>query len=351
VVGRAATFAVPGALDTPTGGYAYDRQVICALRDLGWTIDVLDLGEGFPQPGEEGVHRAAARLAQAPAGHPIVVDGLALGVLPDAAARLRTSHALVALVHHPLALESGLSPGQAEALHVSEERALASARHVVTTSAAMKNLLVSGYRVPAERITVVPPGTGRRPRNRLNGGVEVSLLSVGAVVPRKGYDVLVAALAELKGLPWRLTIAGDRTRDPAAAARLDAEIAARDLAERITFTGAVSDERLATLYAATDLFVLPSRFEGYGMAFAEAMAHGVPVVGTTAGALRETIPAGTGVLVPPDDVLALAAALRHLIEEPGERKRLAAAAYGTAQQLPTWQDSARLFAAVIEAAA
>ena len=145
------------------------------------------------------------------------------------------------------------------------------------------------------------------------------------MVPRKGYDVLLAALAELKDLRWRLTIAGDRTRDPAAAARLDADIAALGLADRVTAAGAVSGERLAALYAGADLFVLPSRFEGYGMAFAEAMAHGVPVIGTTAGALPQTIPPGTGILVPPDDVPALAA--RVATPDTGSR-RAATACHG-----------------------
>jgi glycosyltransferase involved in cell wall biosynthesis len=351
VVERAATFAVPGALDTPTGGYAYDRQVICALRELGWSIEVLDLGEGFPRPGEQAVRHAAMRLAQVRPGRPIVIDGLALGVLPDIAAGLRASYALVALVHHPLAFESGLSPAEAKTLHASEATALASAQRVVTTSATTKDLLVSSYGVAAERITVVPPGIKRRKPNHAAGTADLSLLSVGAVVPRKGYDILIAALARLKDLPWRLTIAGDRTRDAAAVARLDADIAALGLADRVTAAGAVRDERLAEFYAAADLFVLPSRFEGYGMAFAEAMAHGVPVIGTTAGALPKTIPPGTGILVPPDDVAALAGALRRLMQDPGERRRLSTAAHAAAQHLPTWQESARLFACVIEAVA
>jgi glycosyltransferase involved in cell wall biosynthesis len=348
VVGRAAAFAVPGALDTPTGGYVYDRHVISGLRELGWTVDVLDLGEGFPHPGPHAVRDAGMRLAAVPSGRPLIIDGLAFGVLPDAAARLCTVNPLIALVHHPLALESGLSRDEAQALQASEQTALASARHVITTSAAMKDLLVAGYRVSADRITVVPPGTDRRQHKRLAGAAHTSLLAVGAIVPRKGYDVLVAALATLKDLPWSLTIAGDRNRDQAAAARLDAQIAALDLDGRVSLTGAVADDRLLRLYEGADVFVLPSRFEGYGMAFAEAIAHGLPVIGTTAGALPDTIPHGTGILVAPDDASALAAALRRLIEDPSERQRLSAAACQAAQHLPTWEDAARLFAGMIE---
>ena len=104
------------------------------------------------------------------------------------------------------------------------------------------------------------------------------------------------------------------------------------------------------LYAGADLFVLPSRFEGYGMAFAEAIAHGVPVVGTTAGAIPDTVPASAGILVPPDDVRALVAVLRALIADRSQLARLAAGARAAAAKLPSWQDSAARFARVLEQA-
>ena len=123
------------------------------------------------------------------------------------------------------------------------------------------------------------------------------------MVPRKGYDLLVEALAGLIDLPWTLTIVGDCGRDPATAARLKADIARHRLAPRVTHRRMrCRIERLAELYASSDLFVLPSRHEGFGMAYAEAIAYGLPVIGTTAGAIPETVPAQAGVLVPPDDV-------------------------------------------------
>jgi glycosyltransferase involved in cell wall biosynthesis len=149
-------------------------------------------------------------------------------------------------------------------------------------------------------------------------------------------------------MPWRLTIAGDRTRNPAVAAQLDANIKAHGLGDRVAVLGAVPHERIVELYLASDVFVLASRFEGYGMALAEAIAHGLPVVSTMAGAIPDTVPAGTGLLVPPDDAAALAQALRRLISDRAERQRLAMKARAAAAQLPTWQDSARLFAGAIE---
>jgi glycosyltransferase involved in cell wall biosynthesis len=150
-------------------------------------------------------------------------------------------------------------------------------------------------------------------------------------------------------MPWRLTIAGDRTRDPADAARLDADIAAYGLGDRVAVLGAVPPGRVKELFLASDIFVLASRFEGYGMALAEAIAHGIAIVSTTAGAIPQIVPAGTALLVPPDDAAALAQALRSLIGAPAERRRLAMNARAAAARLPTWRDSARLFVGVLEA--
>jgi glycosyltransferase involved in cell wall biosynthesis len=339
-------FAVPGDLANPTGGYAYDRRIIEGLAALGWRTAVVDLGDGFPFPTNAARAAARTRLAALPIGPPIVIDGLAFGALPEAAAALGATHSLVALVHHPLALETGLSAAASASLRASERAALACARHVIATSTTTARLLAADYDVPSERLSVVEPGTERvaTPPHRVEG--VIALLAVGAVVPRKGYDVLVAALARLKHLPWRLVIAGDCGRSVDTFRRLVADIAALGLSDRVQLAGTVTAEELASLYASADLFVLPSRFEGYGMAYAEAIAHGVPVIGTNAGAIPETVPADAGVLVPPDDVDMLAATLQRLMDNPAERERLAAGARATA--FPSWRGQAALFARALE---
>lgn len=344
-------FAVPGDLATPTGGYAYDRRMMTELGELGWQIDLLDLGEGFPWPDEAARATAQSRLLAMPAGRSIVVDGLALGVLPETASQLAGRNPLLALVHHPLALEWGLSVKQADALRASERAALAAVQGVVVTSAATARLVASDYGVPAERIVVARPGSDPALMSQGSQDGVVRLLSVGAIVPRKGFDVLITALATLTDLSWRLTIAGDRTRDRNAAARLDADIARHALGERIAAPGAVSPQRLAALYAEADVFVLASHFEGYGMAYAEAVAHGLPVIGTSAGAIPDTVPPDAGLLVDPGDSFALAKALRRVIGDAGLRRRLASAARAAAPQLPTWRHSAEIFARALEALA
>ena len=340
-------FGVPGDLATPTGGYGYDRRIIRELRELGWQVDVVDVGDGFPFPSVAQRTSALTILSELPAGCPTILDGLAFGALPEAGA-LRSRAPLVALVHQPLALDPGLDTTQADTLRESERVALAAAARVVVTSEATARIVIADYDVPSQRISVVRPGNDPVPPALGSNDGVVRLLSVGSVVPVKGYDLLIAALATLADMPWRLTIAGDRTRNPVAAAQLDTDIATYGLGDRVAVLGAVPPETIIELYLASDLFVLASRFEGYGMALAEAIAHGLPIVSTMAGAIPDTVRPGTGLLVPPNDVAALARALHRLISGHSERQRLAINARAAAAQLPSWQESARLFAGAIK---
>jgi glycosyltransferase involved in cell wall biosynthesis len=162
---------------------------------------------------------------------------------------------------------------------------------------------------------------------------------------------LIPALAQLRDLEWHLTIVGDATHDAEAAARLSADIVRFGLRERVTLTGAVAPEYVTEFYAAADLFVLPSRLEGYGMAFTEAIAHGLPVIGTTAPAIPETVPDTAGILVPPNDVDAFAGALRRLIVDGAHRQLLAAGARAAAAQFPSWRQAGEDFARVLASVA
>jgi glycosyltransferase involved in cell wall biosynthesis len=236
-------------------------------------------------------------------------------------------------------------------LLASERRALSRVRHIITTSETTKSILLSDFGVAADWVSVVRPGVERVTCPVRREGKNVSLLAVGSIVPRKGYDVLIAALAMLKDLPWHLMIVGDRMRDTTTAARIDDLVREHALADRIVMTGAVPNERLATLYMNADVFVLPSRYEGYGMAFVDAIAYGLPVIGTTGGAIPEAVPSEASVLVPPDDVSALASALRRVIGDEDIRRSLAESARRAAQSLSTWEESGHAFARILEALA
>lgn len=344
-------FAIPGDLATATGGYIYDRHIIEGLRTNGWDVQVLGLGDGFPYPDAHTRQKACESLLALEAGVPLVVDGLAFGVLPEVASRLQQRHPLIALVHHPLAFETGLSAEQSAHFKDTERRALAHATLVVVTSPATLQDIVDHFAVPRQAITSILPGTDRVStvsRPTVQGPLH--LLSVGSVVKRKGFDVLLAALAELTDLSWHLTIAGDLTRDDQAVAQLHLDLYRFDLLERVRVLGAVESAHLQQLYAQADVFVLASRFEGYGMAYAEALAQGLPVIGTTAGAIPDTVPPTAGLLAKPGDVDSLRHALCQIIQDQGLRQRLARGALLAAAQHPSWADSAALFEKAIKCA-
>ena len=224
-----------------------------------------------------------------------MIDGLAFGVLPEAARCCIAACRWWRWCIIRWRWKAGSRRREAERLRDSERAALAATRRVVATSRIDGRSLAATFDVPAGSIDVIVPGTDRGAVRDGSDRAPLRLLAVGAIVPRKGFDVLVEALARLADLPWRLTIVGDRTRDLQAVAasrrRHRAPLAGRTGSRT---SGAVSSERLAALYAGADLFVLASRFEGYGMAYAEAIAHGLPVVGTTGGAIPRPCHASAG---------------------------------------------------------
>jgi glycosyltransferase involved in cell wall biosynthesis len=335
---EAIAFAIPGAIETRTGGYAYDRRLIAGLRQCGIAVRHLAWPGGFPNPTALDLAAAARSLAAQPDGSVVIIDGLAYGAMPDLAIAEGRRLRLVALVHHPLALETGAPPSLAE----PERLALGQAVAVIATSGVTAETLRREYGVPAERLVVAPPGTDPAPRAARLGS---HILSLGSVTPRKGHDVLVAALSCIADLPWRCTIAGSLDRAPATAAALRAQINAAGLGARITLAGQVEDA--AALYASADLFVLASRHEGFGMAYAEALMCGLPVIGTAAGAIPSVVPPEAGALVPPDDPPALADALARLLTDSGARDAASAAALQAAARLPRWEDTVAAVVALI----
>jgi glycosyltransferase involved in cell wall biosynthesis len=315
---------------------------------LGWQVDLLSLGIGFPYPNVETVAHAATLLQTVPVGTLVVIDGLASGVLPEAVADLSRHHPVVALVHHPLAFETGISQIQAEAFRLSETQALSHVKRVIVTGPSTARDLVQFFAVAAASIDVVRPGTARAALAQGSGSDTLHLVSVGSVTPRKGFDVLLAALQPLSPLPWTLTIAGDLTRDDKAPMQLASDIERFGFQERVRTLGAVNDAELEALYQRADVFVLASFFEGYGMAYAEALARGLPVIGTTGGAIPDTVPQEAGLLVPPGDVPHLTQALRAVMLDKNLRERLSQGAKRAALQQPTWEQSVKRFAEVLE---
>ena len=354
-------FLVPGDWATPTGGYQYDRRMAQALGAAGYTVDMLRVDADWPNPNAVALARAAAQVAELADGTRVVADGLAFGALADLVAAHAHRLRWVALVHHPLHLETGLAPAMRQRLLADETRALQHARSVVVTSPRTARD-VAAMGVAPERVAIVEPGTDAfaPPLADLRDAVPPThqakpaptrLLCVATLTPRKGHAVLLQALAGLQYLPWQLHCVGSLTRDTATAASVQALGRACGLAGRIFWHGEVDADSLNAHYAAADLLVLASLHEGYGMVVAEALAAGLPVLASDAGALAQTLPPQAGWRVQAGDVPALQAALQRLITEPALRSTLAAGARDAGGHLPGWPAQAARFAAVLDALA
>ena len=336
-------FAIPGDIATLTGGFIYERRLLQGLRQLGHDTRHLQLPAGFPDPSPAEMQAAIAALAAE--DRPLIVDGLVFGAI-DTQGLARSQAPLIAMIHHPLAKESGLSAARRDHLFRTERDNLRLARHVLVPSPHTRQILTQDYGVPPERITIARPGT--EPARLSPAPISPPLiLAVGILHPRKGHDVLIDALSQLGDLDWQARIVG-RAWDADHPGELAAQIAASPVAGRIELAGEIKPGPLETLYAQASVFALATRYEGHGIVFDEALAHGLPIVSCAAGAVPDTVPPVAGLLVPPGDAPAFATALRRLLSDPALRGRMARDALAIGKALPGWDDTARIASRVID---
>lgn len=339
-------FVLPGPAQTLTGGYHYDRRIAAGLRALGWTVDVHPLPAEFPFPGERARRAAAECLAAIDDDALVLVDGLAFGALPGLAREHARRLRLVALVHHPLHLESGLTPDRQRALFESERDALACARAVVVTGEDTARQMRTSALVSHDPV-VVPPGVERHAPRPPSRAAHTRLLWVATLTPRKDPLTLLEALAGLRALPWELRCIGSLAADAPTVAAVRAAIDRLGLGERVRLEGEVGPEALAVIRRDSDLFVQSSLYEGYGMALAEAIGQGLPAVATRTGAAAVLVGEQAGRLVPPGDAAALRAALGELMGDVARREACAAAALARAADLPRWEEASAAMAGVL----
>ncbi len=323
-------FVVPRGIDDParvSGGNVFDRRVRDELMRAGWDVRMseIDADAPIPVPRPRGI---------------VLVDGLAASRSPAA---LEETHAPVVVLAHMVA--SAL-PGADPCLVDGERRALRTARRVIATSRWTRDELVARGLAARERIVVAAPGCDDAPpaAGTATGG---SLLCVGVVAPHKGQDTLIEALGMIRDEPWSCTIAGSTTADPAFVDRIRGRADELGVGDRIAMTGVLTPAELAAAYRTTDLVVAPSRAESYGMAIADALRRGIPVVASRVGGIPRTVTADAGILVAPDDPRALGDALRRWIADPALRARLDRAARRRGASLPHWSDTAGRIAATL----
>ena len=347
---------VPEGIDDParpSGGNTYDRKVCRGLAALGWFVHEHAVAGAWPRAGL-AEHAALARaVRRIPDDAAVLLDGLvacaAPGALVPQARRLRQ----IVLVHMPLGHRPPFD--EVGAVRAREREVLAAAAAVITTSAWARRRLGELYGLPADRVHVAEPGVDAA---GLASGTAAgdALLCVAAVTPDKGHDVLLDGLATASDLSWRCACVGSLVRDRAFADGVRRRARDRGLGDRVRFPGPCSGVELDRAYAAADLLVLASHAETYGMVVTEALARGVPVLAADVGGVTEALGHGEGgarpgLLVPPDDPVALGAALRTWLGDAGLRGHLRRAARERRASLRAWSDTASVLAGVLAGAA
>jgi glycosyltransferase involved in cell wall biosynthesis len=322
----------------PSGGNIYNRRICDGLTTIGWQV-IQHVAPGcWPWPDRASVQALGRLLAGMGDGAVVLVDGLIAstmpGILVPEAGRLR----LAVLVHISL----GEAPPSYSVAHAQTREAavLCAAQYVITTSWSTRERLLRRYALPPDKVHVAQPGVDPA---QLASGTDRGgeLLCVAPVSSHKGHDVLLAALAATADLPWRCVCVGPLDRDPVFVERLRLEAEAAGVGGRIRFPGVQIGDDLAHAYAAADVLVLASRAETYGMVVTEALARGLPVIATAVGGLPEALGQASdgrrpGLLVPPEDSVALAAALRDWLVDANLRHRLREAARERRSTLSGW---------------
>ncbi|MEP3631082.1 MAG: glycosyltransferase family 4 protein [Hyphomicrobiales bacterium] len=341
-------FIIPGDINTPSGGYRYDRTILEEWRELNVAFDLVSLSGSYPNPSDDDKALAFSIIDECDDADITIVDGLAGGCFPELIEELSKSAPCISLLHHPLSLENGISQEEAEFLEETERKGLNFTKAVITTSSATSKTVAELFAIDNAVIHTVEPGVTRATPIEFRTEPPLSILSVGSITERKGHDVLIKALALIKEEQWHLTIIGPQNFDRACFLELTALCQELGVSDRVTFLDSLSEDELSQQYAKADIFALASRYEGYGMAYAEAIVRGIPVIGTTAGAIPDTVPLEAGILTLADDVEAFSKALSSLLNDTPLRHKKHLGALAVEPDFPTWSGSAKKILEILE---
>jgi glycosyltransferase involved in cell wall biosynthesis len=338
---RSVHFVVPDGIDDParpSGGNTYDRNLCRGLTAIGWSVHEHAVSGFWSEPDASSFAALDGAMRRIPDEAVVVLDGLIASTAPEVLVPQSPRLRLVVLVHMPLGLDA-------------ERAVLSAADAVITTSDWSRRRLIELYALPADRVHVAQPGV-RAAELATGTATGEALLSVAAVIPDKGQDALLDALATIPDLSWRWVCVGSLDRDPEFVDALRRRVRQQGLADRVSFAGTATGADLDRAYAAADVMVLASRAETYGMVITEALARGLPVIATEVGGVTEALGRGgdeirPGLMVPADDPTALAGALRSWLTDAELRARLGRTARERRESLNGWSTTTSIIAGVL----
>jgi glycosyltransferase involved in cell wall biosynthesis len=349
-------FVIYGSLQQISGGYLYDRKVIDYLRDQGVEVDCLQLPACpyllCPLHNFYAPLRRLFRGSRSGGYDCIIIDELTHpSVFLPVSRRKRSGPPVVVLLHH-LKIRERIGPLLGLAARSMERSLLRRCDGIIVNSNTTRGTV--GDLIDSEaKVYVCPPGSDTLVQNSVvegsGGGTSatavaerpVRLLITGNIIPRKGHDLLIRMLADLSDLNWELRVVGAAV-EPRYKRRVDRLVRQHELEERIVYTGVLSGQALSRQFLEADLFVFPSRYEGFGISLAEAIRAGLPFVAFASGAIPE-VSGGRGLLVPEGDLAGFRRHLQRLISDPAFRGQAAEISRSLAADLPTWRQTGETF--------
>ncbi|MEA5594132.1 glycosyltransferase family 4 protein [Rivularia sp. UHCC 0363] len=356
-------FFLTGAKPPQTGGELYNYQLSQHLEKLGWEQEYVSLHE----------YRHFLRLGKIPiVGDTLVSLILTVILFPyqgilvedhyfskylfltNIIQRFFRKGKVVILVH----LFYGYKSNDKFAIRrlinkFIEQFRLSFADLIVTSSEYSKSEIVS-VGINPELVHVLSPGLDREKfqlskDRKLNNQASKKILCVGNYVPRKGILYLIEAFSLIEKQGFTLHLVGNRKNNSTYYNQLNNAVKKLNLTDCVVFHDGADQENIKQLYASSDIFVLPSFQETFGIVFLEAMHYGLPIITTNVTAMPELVEEGkNGFLVPPADSQALAKAISKLIKNPDLIAKMGAAGRKKVANSYYWEQTCSKFASIVQ---
>ena len=340
-------FFIPGDINTLTGGYIYDKRIAEGLRFKAHDVQVHILAGDFPFPSPESRKVCLESMTIIPKNEAIIIDSLVFGAIPELLREIKQYHPIIALVHLPLSVNSELAGNNQTMIRKLEEEAFSYADLIIVSSSFTKNLIEQAGINP-DLIKVVIPGVEPNTKKQNYSILPRKLITISNYTRNKGYLLLVDALSGLKHLDWTLDCYGDDSFDPEYVKEISEMIEGNKLTGRIFLHSSISGMELSNAYVNSDALIHPSEFESYGMVLTEALAHGIPVVASTGGAVTQTVPATMAVFFKPNDRQSFQDAIEQLFLDQDKYHNLCMEASSYINQAQTWEISVFDFESVLQ---
>ncbi len=349
---------VYGSLDTVSGGYLYDRELVAHLRRKGDSVEVFSLTwRSYGRHLTDNVSNTLFRRLAAAGLDVLLQDELNHPSLFWLNRRLRplTSYPIVSIVHH-LRSDEARPSWQNRLYRRIERQYLASADGFVYNSEATRTAVETLVGSGTPGVVARPAGDRWRIslseveiRARANEPGPLRVVFLGNLIPRKGLHTLLAALARLPDGSLTLDVIGSPAVEPAYRARMQALVHELRIGGEVTFRGLLADAQVAEHLTRSHVLVVPSSHEGFGIVYLEGMGFGLPAIATTAGGAGEIVHHGeNGFLVAPGDAEALATCLARLHADRALLATMAVAARQTYDRQPTWEETGEKIRSFLE---